>query len=110
MAATREGVRIGKGGGYSEIEYGVLRALNLIDEETPVFTTVHDIQIVAEAPREEHDFLVDAIITPTTVIRVDRLSSQPKGIMWERLTQHQLETISILQELRSRGFKLEASS
>lgn len=102
VAATSKGVRIGKGGGYSEIEYGVLRELNLIDEETPVFTTVHDIQIIEEAPREAHDFLVDAITTPTKVIRVERKHTQPKGIMWERLTPHQFEAMPLLQELRRR--------
>ena len=50
VAVSRDGVRIGKGRGYSELEYGILRELNLIGEETPVFTTVHDIQIIDKEP------------------------------------------------------------
>jgi 5-formyltetrahydrofolate cyclo-ligase len=100
VAVTRLGVRIGKGGGYSEIEYGILRELTLINEETPVFTTIHDLQIVDDAPQEAHDFLVDAIFTPTTVIRVNRTRPQPKGIIWEKLKKHQLNTMPVLRELK----------
>jgi 5-formyltetrahydrofolate cyclo-ligase len=100
VAVTRLGVRVGKGGGYSEIEYGVFRELDLIGEETPVFTTVHDLQIVDDAPKEEHDFLVDAIFTPSRVIRVERKHPQPEGIIWKKLTKHQLEAMPVLRELK----------
>jgi len=100
VAVTRDGIRIGKGGGYSEIEYGILRELGLIGEETPIFTTVHDAQIINKAPKEEHDFVVDAIFTPSKVIRVERRYPQPKGIIWEKLTEHQLEDMPILHELK----------
>ena len=101
VAVSKDGVRIGKGGGYSEIEYGILRDLDLINEETPVFTTVNDIQIINTAPKEEHDFVVDAIITPSKVVRIERKYSQPKGIIWEKLTKQQLNNIKSLQELKS---------
>ncbi len=101
VAVSRDGVRIGKGGGYSEIEYGVLRDLNLIDEDTPIFTTVHDVQIIDKAPKEEHDFIVDAIITPTRVARIERKYSQPKGIIWEKITKHQMKDIPTLKELKT---------
>ena len=100
VAVSRDGVRIGKGGGYSEIEYGVLRELNLINKDTPIFTTVHDIQMIDKAPKEEHDFVVDAIITPTKVVRVERKHSHPKGIIWEKITKRQMKSIPILQELK----------
>ncbi len=93
-------MRIGKGGGYSEIEYGILRELGLISEETPIFTTVHDIQIIGKAPRMEHDFVVDAIFTPKKIVRVERKYSQPKGIIWENLTEQQLREMPILHELK----------
>ena len=100
VAVSGDGVRIGKGGGYSEIEYGVLRDLNLINKDTPIFTTVHDVQIIDKAPKEEHDFVVDAIITPTKVARVERELSQPKGIIWEKITERQMKDIPTLQELK----------
>ncbi|MCP8310872.1 MAG: 5-formyltetrahydrofolate cyclo-ligase [Candidatus Methylarchaceae archaeon HK01M] len=100
VAISRDGLRVGKGGGYSEIEYGILRELSLIGEATPIFSTVHDVQIIDEAPKEEHDFMVDVIITPSKVLRVERKYSQPRGIFWEKLTKHQLEDMHILLELR----------
>lgn len=100
VAVTRSGERVGKGGGYSEIEYGILRELDLVDEKTPIFTTVHDLQIIDDAPKEKHDFIVDAIFTPTQAIRVKRKNEQPKGILWNKLSKYQIETIPLLQELK----------
>jgi len=100
VAVSSDGARIGKGGGYSEIEYGILRELNLIGEETPIVTTVHDVQIVDEAPMEEHDFSVDLIVTPTRSIRVKERRNRPKGIIWEKVTPDMLERMPVLMELR----------
>ena len=102
VAVTTDGIRIGKGGGYSEIEYGILRELGLISEKTPIFTTVHEIQIIDEAPKEEHDFYVDAIFTPDKKVKVERKYCQPTGIIWEKLTKNQLEDIPILHELKKK--------
>ncbi|MCW4026762.1 MAG: 5-formyltetrahydrofolate cyclo-ligase [Candidatus Bathyarchaeota archaeon] len=100
VAVSRDGVRIGKGGGYSELEYGFLRELDLVREDTPVLTTVHDIQIVDKVPREAQDLVVDAIITPTRTIRIKRRSSRLKGIIWELITENKLDDMPVLLELR----------
>lgn len=100
VAVSRHGDRAGKGGGYSEIEYGILRDLGSLSEETPIFTTVHDTQIVDSVPREEHDFLVDCIVTPTKVVRVVRERSQPEGIIWDKITLYMLENMPVLRELK----------
>jgi len=110
VAVTNDGVRIGKGGGYSEIEYGVLREIGVVEDETPIFTTVHDLQIVDDAPKEPHDLAVDAIITPTRIIRVKKTSKRPDGIFWERLTQRRLLEIPILKELERISIPDENSS
>lgn len=100
VAVSKSGVRIGKGGGYSEMEYAILRELNLVGEETPIFTTVHDLQVIDEAPLEPHDLTVDAIITPTRIIRVMRRMPRPKGIIWEEITREHLMRMPILSELK----------
>ncbi len=41
----RNGCRLGKGEGFAELEYGVLRWMGAIDDNTPVVTTVHDCQV-----------------------------------------------------------------
>ena len=100
VAVSRDGVRIGKGGGYSEIEYGMLREIGSVKEETPIFTTIHDVQIIDGAPREPYDLIVDAIVTPTRVIRIKRAYDLPKGIIWEKLSIEKIKEIPILAELR----------
>jgi len=100
VAVSMDGVRIGKGGGYSELEYGILRELDLVWEDTPIFTTVHDVQVVARVPRELHDLVVDAIITPTRTIRIGRRSPRPKGIIWKLITSDMLDDMPILAELK----------
>ena len=100
VAVSRDGVRVGKGGGYSELEYGILRELGLVSEETPILTTVHDVQVVDEIPREPYDLVVDAIITPMRVIRIERNSLRPKGIIWKLILPEKLESMPILLELK----------
>jgi len=102
VAVSKDGIRVGKGGGYGEMEYGVLREIGAVGEETPIFTTVHDVQVVDKVPKEPHDFTVDAIITPTKTVRVKRRYKQPDGIYWERITEEQLRDMSILSELKKK--------
>ncbi len=100
VAVSKDGVRVGKGGGYSELEYAILRDLKLVSEETPVITTVHDIQIIESAPREEHDLIVDIIVTPSRLMRINRRFQQPKGLIWRLVTSEHLSEMPILSELK----------
>ncbi|MEM2935976.1 MAG: 5-formyltetrahydrofolate cyclo-ligase, partial [Candidatus Bathyarchaeia archaeon] len=102
VAVSPDGARIGKGGGYSEIEYGILRELNLIGEETPIVTTVHDAQVIDGVPMEDHDFSVGVIVTSTRTIRVKEGRNRPKGIIWEKVTPEMLEKMPILMGLRKK--------
>jgi len=70
VAVAPNGGRLGKGTGYSDQEYNILKNAGSLESQTPVVTTVHDIQIVEQIPREEWDIPVDIIITPTQTIRV----------------------------------------
>jgi len=106
VAISEDGVRIGKGGGYSELEYAILREVGAVGDDTPVFTTVHDVQIVDHVPKEPHDLTVDAIMTPTRTIRVKRRYERPKGILWGKISQDQLRNIPVLLALRKAGVPL----
>jgi 5-formyltetrahydrofolate cyclo-ligase len=75
VAVSPDGGRLGKGTGYSDQEYAILKNSGGLTSETPVVTTVHDVQIVEKIPREEWDVSVDILVTPTRVIRVTRGSS-----------------------------------
>jgi 5-formyltetrahydrofolate cyclo-ligase len=100
VAVSLDGARVGKGGGYSEIEYGILRELNAVDEGTPVATTVHEAQIVDSIPLEEHDVPVDLIVTPARVVETKTKHSKPSGIFWEKVALSMIESMPILKELK----------
>lgn len=100
VAVSKDGVRIGKGGGYSEIEYGILREIGAVDKKTPILTTVHDVQIVDFVPREEFDLTVNAIITPTKIVRIVNVGERPKGIIWDKLSEERIKEIPILSQLK----------
>ncbi len=102
VAVSKDGSRLGKGGGYGEIEYGILRELGLVDESTPVVTTVHEIQVLDDGsiPRERHDLPVDMIVTPVRIIRTTKPFPKPKGIYWDLLPEERLKEIPLLSKLR----------
>jgi len=70
VAASQDGGRLGKGRGYSDQEYSILRGSGSLTPQTSVITTVHDLQIVERIPTDEWDVPVNVIVTPTRVIRV----------------------------------------
>jgi len=103
VAVDRYGTRVGKGGGYAELEYGVLRELGAVGEDTPVVTTVHDVQVLRERlPREKHDLPVDLIVTPTRVTETLEPRPKPRGIYWELLSEERLAEVPLLRELAKR--------
>jgi 5-formyltetrahydrofolate cyclo-ligase len=98
VAVNLEGARIGKGGGFSDIEYGVLIDAGKIDDHTVVATTVHPIQILREnLPMTDHDLPVDLIATPRAVVEVERGYRRPRGILWNHLQPPQIHEIPILE-------------
>jgi 5-formyltetrahydrofolate cyclo-ligase len=98
VAVNLKGARIGKGGGFSDIEYGVLIDAGKIDDHTVVATTVHPIQILREnLPMTDHDLPVDLIATPRAVVEVERGYRRPRGILWNHLQPPQIHEIPILE-------------
>jgi len=102
------GARIGKGEGFAELEFGMMRQLGMIDENTPVITTVHDSQVTSEnmppqgKPMMKHDVPVDIIVTPTQVIRVpsEKQLPKPSGIYWDLLSEQKIAQIRVLRRLK----------
>lgn len=69
VAVSPDGGRLGKGTGYSDKEYAILKDSDALAFDALVVTTVHDVQIVEEIPQDEWDVRVDVIVTPTKIIR-----------------------------------------
>jgi 5-formyltetrahydrofolate cyclo-ligase len=100
VAVTRDGFRCGKGHGYGDLEYAILRELGY--PPVPVATTVHPLQFVTTFPSDPTDLPVSLIVTPTEVISVANPPPPPDGIDWTRLTEEDLRKMPILRELRDR--------
>lgn len=95
-----EGGRVGKGGGYSDLEYGLGRTLGFLAADTPVATTVHPLQQVEESvPMEPHDVPVDVVATPRGVQRM-AARRKPEGIRWDLLSEERVAAMPALAELR----------
>lgn len=96
VAVNRQGVRIGKGAGYSDIEGGLLAEAGLIGPTTTIVTTVHQLQVIDEPlPHDEHDFTLDYIVTPGDIVSCGPASCPP-GLVWPNLSEEQIAAIPVL--------------
>lgn len=102
VAVSPDGARLGKGGGFSDLEYALALEAGLLTESTPVVTTVHPLQVLGEGeiPMAGHDVPLDLIVTPDEVIGTSGTFERPVGIRWEDLTDEKVEAIPLLKRLR----------
>jgi 5-formyltetrahydrofolate cyclo-ligase len=101
VAVRRDGARIGKGGGYSDLEYAIAIELGVITPATPIITTVHPLQIVTgRIALEPHDIPVDFIVTPEKSIATKTRISRPQGIYWDYLDEEKIVAIPLLKKLQ----------
>lgn len=101
-AVNVDGIRFGKGHGYFDVEWALLRDIGSVGEESPVIACVHDVQYLeVELDARETDTLVDWVVTPARTIRIDRRGPKPGGIRWDLLDPELLATIPPLQELKA---------
>lgn len=98
VAVTRSGKRCGKGHGYGDLEYAMLRELG--HAPVAVVTSVHPLQIVDDFPADPHDLAVSVIATPDEVIEVPDPPPAPAGLDWESLDEQALTEMPVLGELR----------
>ena len=97
VAVTEAGARVGKGEGYSDLEDALLREAGLVDDGTPVATTVHERQVVdADVDVEPHDVPMDLIVTPERTIRTGGDFQKPAGIDRDALDPARAEEIPVL--------------
>ncbi len=102
VAVDETGGRIGKGEGYSDLEFALLREFGLVDDETTTVTTVHERQVVDETiPTTPLDVSLDVVVTPERTIETGA-GAKPAGIDWNALDEERLEEIPILKRLSSR--------
>jgi 5-formyltetrahydrofolate cyclo-ligase len=103
VAVGEDGARLGKGGGFSDLEFALGVAAGLIDARTRVVTTVHDVQVhkAGTIPTVGHDLHVDLIVTPTRVIECTRgRGHRLPQLRWDELTDEKIAAIPLLRSLR----------
>ena len=103
VAAGEDGARLGKGGGFADLEFALATAAGLIGPHTVCVTTVHELQVCAAGtiPLTGHDVPVDFVVTPERVIDCRRDEPRPAvGICWEDLTEEKIAAIPLLAAQR----------
>ena len=102
VAVNDHGARVGKGEGYSDLEFAVLREFGLVDDETTTVSTVHEIQLVDEPiSTTPNDVPMDWLFTPERHVQTSAQASKPTGIEWAALSAEKIDDIPILQRLQS---------
>jgi 5-formyltetrahydrofolate cyclo-ligase len=100
VAVNLEGERIGKGGGFSDLEYALLVETRKVSDKTTIATTVHPLQILSEDLfTTAHDIPVDLIVTPRAAIEVERTTPRPGGVLWDHLQPPQIHEIPVLERM-----------
>jgi len=102
VAVTRIGGRTGKGGGFADLELGIFCETEKVDRNTPVVTTVHDMQVVDDDRilMMDHDYPLDWILTPKEIIKTSTKYNRPNGVFWDAVQPDQFEGIPFLRSLR----------
>ena len=109
VGVATDGARIGKGEGYSDLEWAVLRELDAVDTDTTVATTVHELSVLdgpdsavgADAglpDPDAHDVPLDLVVTPERTVRTDTPYARPDGVDWDALDAAKLSAIPVLAE------------
>ena len=109
VAVREDGARIGKGEGFSDLEWGILWDLGLVDGETPVATTVHELQVVdgpesalgtaaVEVPVDAHDVPMDLVVTPDRTVETATPFDRPAGVDWAALSEERIDAMPVLAD------------
>jgi 5-formyltetrahydrofolate cyclo-ligase len=100
-AVTRQGLRVGKGHGFFDVECALFSELGVMDESSEIVDIVHDEQIVdLDVEASPHDVGVDWIVTPTRSIHVVDPVRGPGRIFWDLIPGTEFEHMPPIEELR----------
>jgi 5-formyltetrahydrofolate cyclo-ligase len=95
---------VGKGGGYADLEYALLREEGKVRESTPIVTTVHGVQIVqGRLPMLPHDLPIDFLVTPDELVATRPAHPRPRGVYWDLLRSVKVNGIPALRRRLHRG-------
>jgi 5-formyltetrahydrofolate cyclo-ligase len=101
VAADRSGARLGKGGGFADLEFALASDAGLIGPSTAVVTTVHALQVLDDGciPMTAHDVPLDMIVTPGEIIDCGQTHTRPAGVLWDHVPHGKIDEIPLLRRL-----------
>jgi len=98
VAVHPDGRRIGKGEGYADREYAILRELG--NPPMPVIGTVHSVQVVNDDfQTDDYDLTLDYIVTEKGILETGAGDRKPSGILWELVTDEERKKMPVLDEI-----------
>jgi len=105
VAAARDGARLGKGGGYADLELALLAEAGRLRPSTPVVTTLHPLQVQrgGRIPMESHDLALDAFATPDRLVTCRRGKRRRPRLDPDLLDDERRASIPVLTRLLARG-------
>jgi 5-formyltetrahydrofolate cyclo-ligase len=104
VAVNAPGARVGKGGGFTDLEYGLLVEAGRVCPRTPIVTTVHPAQILPESiEMRPHDIPMDVVVTPEGVMVVRPTFPRPRGLYRDALAPEKIAEVPIIQRVLRQG-------
>jgi 5-formyltetrahydrofolate cyclo-ligase len=99
VAVNAQGARVGKGGGFADLEYALLAETGRVGPATPIVTTVHAVQVLPYAiEMRAHDIPLDVIVTPEGAMIVRPAFPRPRGLHREALSPGKIAEVPVLHQ------------
>jgi 5-formyltetrahydrofolate cyclo-ligase len=104
VAVNAHGARVGKGEGFSDLEYALLAEAGRVGIRTPIVTTVHSAQMLAETiEMRAHDIPVDIVVTPDGVMTLRPAFPRPRGLYRDALAPEKIAEVPVIQRVLRQG-------
>ena len=104
VAIHPDGRRLGKGEGYADREYAIVRELG--NPPVPIVTSIHSTQLVNDdIPRDTYDLTVDWIATEKGLTQTNSPYEKPNGVEWDHVTDEEMEEMPVLKQLWDLKYK-----
>ena len=98
VALHRDGRRVGKGEGYADREYAIIRELG--NPDIPVIGTINSAQLTdADVPKDKYDLTVDWIATEAELFKTNSPYEKPSGIQWDLVSEKDWDDMPVLKEV-----------
>jgi 5-formyltetrahydrofolate cyclo-ligase len=104
VAVNARGARVGKGGGFSDLEYALLVEAGRVGPRTPIVTTVHPVQVLPQAiEMRPHDIPVDVVVTADGLMTLRPAFPRPCGLYREELGSDKIAGVPVIERLLRGG-------